>query len=109
MISLLLGTPLAGDGVARVGASWQLACPRPSAFAERQPDEGPDLPDDRRLGGEALDAAGAEEPGDAARPGEDRRRVLRLGDRAAVAEDEDVGADRLRGVGHRLDAAGGLV
>ena len=37
------------------------------------------------------------------------RGVVRLGDRAAVAEDEDLGVDALRGVVHRLDEPHRLV
>ena len=60
--------------------------------SRRQPDalERPDLLGDRALGRQALDRAGAVEAVDAAAVRDDVLRVGRLGDRAAVADDEDV-------------------
>src|SRR3954471_8332088 len=59
---------------------------------------------DGPLDGQALRAGGTEEPGDAGDAVEDHLRVRGLGDRAAVAEHDDVRVHGARGVAHRRDA-----
>src|SRR5581483_12442045 len=63
---------------------------------------------DGHLGRQPLDAGGAEEPDDPLGVPQDVLGVLRLGDRPAVAEDEDVGANLLAPVSNRLHSPGGL-
>ena len=63
----------------------------------------------RDLGGQTFHARGAEEPDDAGRPLEHVTGVLRLGERAAVAEHDHVGVDGGGGVAHRLDLLDALV
>ena len=59
--------------------------------------------------GQPFDAGGAEEAGNAFGVLEDVLRILRLGDRAAVAEHEDVGVGLLRRVADRLHLRGRLL
>src|SRR6478735_5799289 len=63
----------------------------------------------RDLGGQALHRGGAEEAGDPLGALDDVGGVVRLGDRAAVAEDEDVGAHPSRRVVHLLDQGHAVV
>src|SRR5919106_1784526 len=61
------------------------------------------------LGGQALHARRAEEADDALGAVEHVLRVLRLGERPAVAEHDHVGVDRHGGVSHRLNQLDALV
>src|SRR3954447_1423446 len=56
---------------------------------------------DRPLDRQPLHARGADEPDDAGNAVDELLRVLRLGDRPAVAEHDHVRIDRARGAGHR--------
>src|SRR5882757_1138670 len=61
------------------------------------------------LGRQSLHAGGAEEPGHALGAGQDVLGVLGVGDRAAVAQDDDVPADGCRGVADGLDPGEALL
>src|SRR5215207_1304677 len=58
---------------------------------------------ERDLGGQPLHAGGAEEADHAAGPLQDVLRVVRFGDRSAVAEHDHLGLDRDGRVAHLLD------
>src|SRR4051794_1353110 len=63
----------------------------------------------RDLGGQPFHRRGAEEADDSLGLSDHVGGVLGLGDRAAVAEDEDLGVDALRCVVHRLDQGHALL
>src|SRR5262245_19638741 len=64
---------------------------------------------DGDLGRQPLDAGGAEEADDTLGMGENVLSVLGLGDRSAMAEDEDTRIDRLGGIAQCLHTSGRLV
>src|SRR2546421_13074153 len=71
--------------------------------------EAPHAAGNGRFRRQALDAGGAEETDDTLGVSENELRVLRLRDRSAVAQDEDVHLDLLGGVAQALDTLGRLL